>query len=121
MKSFLIFLLFGFLLSLLHLYCGRRPLHYDDPPYLSGWVAESPVKTETVTLALDADGFNKLEAAYAAERRAEWLEMLRGGRFFPVHNGTRVIILERGPSVSRVRIRRDGREAYVQNRYIVME
>ena len=113
MKAFFIFLLLALLITLLATFRSWRGLHYDDPPFLN-----AGRRVETVVLALDPDGLDKLNVAWAEERNAGAVEMLNGGRFFVVKNGTMVTVLETGSGTSRVRIREDGREAYVRSHYI---
>ena len=94
-----------------------RPWHYDDPPYLRSRSNHG----DTVIVAREAADVDKPMAAMARGGLAEYYEMIRSERFFLIRDGTGITVLERGPDVSKVRIRKDGREGYVYNGEIVTE
>ena len=94
-----------------------RPWHYDDPPFLRSRSKEG----DTVIVAREAGDVDKPLAAWAAGKQAEFSEMIHSERFFLVRDGTGVTVLERGAEVSKVKIRKDGREGYVYHSEIIAE
>lgn len=93
----------------------KTDVTYDDPPYLYNR------RGDVVTLALEAGDFERAEAALASGKNAEYLELIRSGRFFPAANGTGVVVLEKQSGVSKVRVRKDGREGFVHDRYVLLK
>jgi hypothetical protein len=117
--SLLIFLILGAVLVGLHFtFSGKiKPLHFDDPPYLH----TRSNRGNTIIVAREAADVDKPIAALAAGKEAEFSEMIQSERFYLVRNGTGISVLESGADISKVRIRKDGREGYVYNREIVAE
>ena len=118
-SSLIIFLILGAVIAGLYFIFSSKikPLHYDDPPYLS----TRSNRGNTVLVAREAGDVDKPLAALAAGQQAEFSEMIQSERFFLVRNGTGVTVLERGPEISKVKIRKDGREGYVYNSEIIAE
>jgi hypothetical protein len=117
--SLVIFLILAALMAGLHFtFSGKiKPLHFDDPPYLRS----KSYRGNYVLVAREAADVNKPYAALAAGEEVDFAQLIQSGRFFMVHNGTGISVLERGLDISKVRIREDGREGFVDSREIINE
>ena len=118
-SSLIIFLILAAVIAGIYFtFSGKiRPLHYDDPPYLSS----RSNRTDRVLVAREAADVDKPFADFAAGKQVDFGQLIQSGRLFPVSNSTGVVVLERGSDVSRVRIRENGREGYVRTGEIIAE
>jgi hypothetical protein len=117
-SGLIIFSILGAVTAGLYFTFGQmRPLHYDDPPYLSS----RTTMTNKVLVAREAAEVGKPLEDIAVGKNVDFAELVQSGRFFFVSNGTGVTVLERGSDITKVRIRQDGREGYVHNGEIIAE